>query len=151
MKIIKKYKWLLIIVLVVLAVAFFFNQMYRNDIEKLTNFSVSYEKFDKAISDFSGNTSDDLGRYTEEALAELKTNASLKISSLIKNDGELMRAELEVADFSTRELASLKAYKEGIQSKRVDLGKLAKDYADIARERKAAYANFQELTAYSKD
>jgi hypothetical protein len=54
MEFIKKYKVLLVLVLVVIVgIFFFFYRLYHNDIKALENFVASYEKFDKAVSDFS--------------------------------------------------------------------------------------------------
>lgn len=54
MDIIKKYKVLLVLALVVIVgVFFFFYRIYRNDVKALEDFVASYENFDKAISDFS--------------------------------------------------------------------------------------------------
>lgn len=53
-EIIKKYKVLLVLALVVLVGAFLlFYRFYHNDVKALEDFSASYEKFDRAISDFS--------------------------------------------------------------------------------------------------
>ena len=72
MEIIKKYKWLLILVLVVLAGVFsFFYRFYYNDVKALTDFSVSYQKFDKAVSDFSISKNDDSESKAEDSLKEL--------------------------------------------------------------------------------
>ena len=51
----------------------------------------------------------------------------------------------EIADLSGRELGSLKAYKEAVQSKNADADALAGAYSDLAEKRKAAYARFREL------
>ena len=155
METIKKYKWLLIVVLVVLAgVFFFFNRFYHNDVKALMDFSVSYEKFDKAISDFSISKTDDLESKAGDALIELNTKASARISSLIKNDAELMSTQLEIADFSGKELDTLSAYKRTIRDNRdADVDRLAKEYGDLTSKRKAAYtrfARFQQL-AESRD
>jgi hypothetical protein len=61
-----------------------------------------YEKFDKAISDFSLSKTDDLESKARDALFELMTKATFRLSSLIKNDVELMDQALEV-DISGRE------------------------------------------------
>ncbi len=50
----KKYQVLFALALVVCgAIFFFFCRMHHNDLKALEDFSASYEKFDKAISDFS--------------------------------------------------------------------------------------------------
>ena len=145
-EIIKKYRALLIIAFVVAAgIFFFFYRFYHNDVKALTDFSVSYEKFDKAISDFSINKIDDLESKAGDALIKLNAKATFRLSSLIKNDAKLMDQALEVADLSGKELESLRAYKRAIQSKNADLDGLAKDYGDLTSKRKTAYARFQEL------
>jgi myo-inositol-1-phosphate synthase len=146
MKIIKKYRALLIIALVVVAgIFFFFYRFYHNDVKALADFSVSYEKFDKAISDFSINKTDDLESKAGDTLIKLNVKATFRLSSLIKNDAKLMDQALEVADLSGKELESLRAYKRAIQSKNADLDGLAKEYGDLTSKRKTAYARFQEL------
>ena len=142
----KEYKVLLILVLVVLVGAFlFFYRMYHKDVKALEDFLASYEKFDKAISDFSIGETDDLESKAGDALGEFTTKASVRISSLIKNDAKLMSTALEIADFSGKELATLSAYKRAIQSKNADLDGLAKEYGDLTSKRKTAYARFRGL------
>ena len=146
----RKIFWVSIIlfalVLVVIGgVFFFFYHMYHKDMKKLTDFVSSYEKFDQAISDFSISKTDDLEGKTSKALLELKTNATFRISSLIRNEGEAMKLALEIADLSEKEFDSLKAYKEAIQNKNDNLDRFSKQYDDLANNRKSAYARFQEL------
>ena len=146
MVIIKKYKWLFIAVLVVLAGVFlFFYRFYHNDINKLADFIASYEKYDRAISDFSQSKTDDLESKARDALFELNTKATFRLSSLIRNDAKLMDQALELANISGRELDSLRIYKRAIQSENADSEGLAKEYGDLTGKRKVAYARFQEL------
>jgi len=146
MEILKKYKLFPIIVLMVLAgVLLFFYRFYHDDVKALEDFFASDENFDKAISDFFIIKTDDLERKGGDAFNELHNKAALWLSSFIKNDGELMGQALEVANLSGRELDSLRAYEGAIQSKRADLDGLAKEYGDLTRRRKVAYARFQEL------
>ena len=146
MIIITKYKVLLVLALVVIVgVSFFFARIYHKDIKALEGFLASYETFDKAISDFSMSKTDDLESKAGDALIELNTKAIFRLSSLIKNDAELMDQALEVADLSGKELESLRAYKRAIQSKNSDLDGLAKEYGDLTSKRRAAYAGFQGL------
>lgn len=161
MEIIKKYKVVLILALIVIVGVFsFFYRMGNNDVKKLTEFSASYEKFDKAISDFSIGEAADLESKAGDALIELNQNASARISSLTKNDGQFMSIMLEIADFSGKELDNLRAYKKAIQSKNADLDGLAKKYGELTSKRKTAYVRFQglaplgtfdELGHYTKD
>ena len=151
MEIIKKYRWLFIVVLAALTGVFsFFYRFYHNDVKALKVFLASYERFDKAISDFSISKTDDLESKAGDALIELNTNATLRLSSLIKNDAKLMDLACEVAGISARELDSLRVYKGAIQSKNANLDGLAKEYGGLNSKRKTAYARFQEL-AGSKD
>jgi hypothetical protein len=134
-----------LILVVIIGIFFFFYQMYHKDMKKLTDFVASYEKFDQAISDFSINKTDDLEGKTSNVLLELKTKATFRISSLIRNEGEAMKLALEIADLSEKEFDSLKAYKEAIQNKNASLDRFSKQYDDLANNRKSAYARFQEL------
>ena len=146
MEIFKKYKVLLVLALVVIVGVFlFFSFMYHNDIKALEGFLASYVTFDRAISDFSISKTDDLESKAGDALIELNTKATFRLSSLIKNDAELMDQALEVADHSGKELESLRAYKRAMQSKSSDLDGLAKEYGDLTSKRRAAYARFQGL------
>ena len=131
MKIAKPTKRLLVSILVVSAVVFlFFFRMYRDDIKTITGFMASYEQFDKAVSFYADKgRPDGLGK-ANEALIELQARASLRLSSLIKNDGELMDQAREVADLSRRELEGLKM----------------EDHRLLHEKRIAAYARFQELS-----
>lgn len=76
------------------------------------------------------NKTDDLESKAADALIELKTKAAARISSLIKNDGELMRTALEIADFSGKELDNLSAYKRAIVQKRDIIDTLLQNVVD---------------------
>lgn len=137
MEIIKKHKFPLVVAIALpAAVLFFFSRMYQKDVRELADFSASYEKYVEAI---------DLERNADEALFELQTKASARISSLIKNDAGLMAAALEIADLSRKELDALKAYKRAVASKDVQSDKLAKESVDLRNKRQTAYARFKEL------
>ena len=145
MEIMKKYKALLVLALVVVGGFLFFYRMYHHDVKTLENFSASYKKFDKAIADFSTSETGDSEAKTGNSLTELNQNSLVQISSLIKNDGLLMNTELEIADLSQKELDALKAYKRAIQSKDSNSDGLAKEYSNLTGKRKAAYVRFQGL------
>jgi len=185
MEVVKKYKGLLVLALVVIVGAFsFFYRMYHNDVKELTDFLASYKKFDKAISDFSKavfasdregapaldqfdkiygqiaasmqdtrpngdrlalakkaislnnyllddlNKTADLERKAGDALIYLNTKAAARLSSLIKNDAELMSKALEIADLSGKELDNLRAYKRAIGDKRDITNKLLQNIID---------------------
>ncbi|MBE3130911.1 MAG: hypothetical protein IMZ54_09390 [Acidobacteria bacterium] len=138
---------MLIVVLAASAgVFFFFYRMYHDDIKALRGFIASYERFDKAISDLSMSGADDIESKVGNAVIDLSAKAPLRLSSLIKNDAELMDQALEAADLARRELAGLRIYKSGIQSQNADLDGLAEESRILTGKRKAAYARFQELS-----
>lgn len=156
MQIIKKYKVLFVLALVLIASVFFiFYNMYHDGLKALEGFVASYEKFDKAISDFSlpvfvsnfedAPATDGLERKADEALFELNTKAHARLSSLIKNDAELMSTTLEIADLSGKELDALKAYKRAVVDQKVNLDSLAKESGELTNKRQTAYARFREL------
>lgn len=156
MDIYKIAKAFLVIVLIgAAAVFFFFYRMGQNDAKKLVDFLIAYDRFDKAITDFSipvlasnsgaAPATDDLERYADEALAELNTKASARISSLTKHDGEIMSITREIADLCGKELDTLKLYKIAAVNKNADLEMLAKELMDIKNKRRAEYALFRSL------
>jgi len=158
--------------------------MYHNDAKALSDFSYSYEKFDKAISDLALpvfasnlegaqtleqfnkvynqitdsykdstadsdrlslakeaislnnqlldylNNTNDLEGKTKDALDELNTKATVRLSSLIKNDAKLMNKALEIADASTKELNNLSTYKSAIMDKMIITNKLLQNIVD---------------------
>jgi len=141
-----KNKWLLILVLAVAAGVFlFFYVMYRDDIGALRSFMASYERFDKAVSDLSVGGADDPESNAGSAAADLASKASLRLSSLIKNDASLMSQAVEVADLARREIESLRAYRLGIKNENADVDELAEASRALTDRRKEAYARFQEL------
>ena len=147
MKITKKTKVLLVFALVVIVSVFlFFSRMYHNDIKALEGFWASYVAFDKAVSELSIHKTDDLESKAGDVLIELRTRAAFRLSSLIKNDAELMDQALEVVDLASRELESLRIYKTGAQSQNTDLDGLAEKSRVLTGERKAAFARFQGLS-----
>ena len=107
-----KMKWLLLVVIVVLASGLFFYRMYRHDFTALEDFVAAYEKFDQAPR--------------EGALRELDAKANVKISSLIKNDRELMNRMREIADTAAQEFNN-------------------PNNRGLTIERKAAYSRFQSF------
>ena len=146
MKIAKPTKWSLIFILVVAAgVLFFAIRMYQDDIKAIKGFMASYEGFDKAISDLSLSGADDSENRAGNAAAGLGAKASLRLSSLIKNDAKLMDQAHEVADLARKEIESLRAYKSAIQHENADVNELAEASRILAGKRRAAYARFQEL------
>jgi len=151
MEIIKKYKGLLVLALVVIVFAFsFFYRMYHNDVKALDDFVIAYERFDNAISDFSVGKADDSEIKAGDAVVELNARAIFSLSSLIKNDNVIPVVAIQVADLSGKELETLRAYKIATQSQNADSDRLAKVYSDLVSKRKDAYAHFLELAELKK-
>jgi len=140
-----KNKWWLILVLAAAGVFLFFYRMYHDDIEALRSFMTSYERYDKAFSDLSLGGGSELEGKAGSAAADLASKASLRLSSLIKNDAGLMDQALDVADLAQQELEGLRAYKKAIQHENADVDELAEASRILTGKRKAAYARFQEL------
>ena len=156
MAVIQKYRvWLVIACVVTAAIAFFFFQFGHNDAKVLADFPNAYAKFDRAIADYSktalgsnpegGSANNDLELNADEALADLNRKASARISSLTRNDGDLMQTMLEIADLSGKELVALKEYKTAVADGSSDLDKAAAAYADLTQKRQTAYLRFREL------
>ncbi len=140
MEIIKRYRSFLIVVLIVITgIFFFFYQLYQKDIKVLADFVVSYKKFDKAITDFSVSLTDSSENKAEDAIRELDTKSTFRISSLIKNEKKVMVQVREISNLSKREFDSLKSYREAVQNKNADLERFAKEYADLTVKRRSAY------------
>jgi len=141
-----KNKWWIILVLAVAGGVFlFFYRMYHDDIEALRSFMASYERYDKAFSDLSLGGGSELEGKADSAAADLASKASLRLSSLIKNDAGLMDQALDVADLAQQELEGLRAYKKAVQHENADVDELAEASQILTGKRKAAYARFQEL------
>lgn len=151
-----KYLALLGIALIGLAAfLFFFYRMGHNDAVALSDFPRAYENFDKAISDYSKSSlasnsggaaaNHDAEGNADKALATLNTKASARISSLTRNDAELMTTMLEIADLSTKEFVTLKDYKTALADGSGDTGTLLNDFGDLTNQRQTAYARFLKL------
>ena len=154
----KKYTVLFLIALVVAACAFalfFFYHMGATDARAIAGFPVAYHSYDQAVSAYSravlesnpggAPNPDDLERKADEALAALDTQASVRISSLTKNDGDLMKASGEIAALAGKEIAALKAYRSASASQGANLEVLAQQLRDLASQRQAAYARYLQL------
>ena len=76
------------------------------------------------------NKTDDLESNAGDAFIELNIKAAARISSLIKNDGQLMSTALEIADLSKKELDNLSACKKAIGYKRDITNKLLQNVVD---------------------
>lgn len=151
----KRYPVLLVTVLVLAGFFSFFYYFGHNDAKAIADFSGAYENYNKATSDFSTavfssnhestTATDDLEHQADAALIELNTKASTRISSLTKNDADLMNIAHEIADLSGKEGVALKAYKSADPGKGIDLDKLVQEIKDLTDQRQTDYARFQEL------
>lgn len=140
------YKWLLGLVLVVLAAGLLlFFRFNRHDIKSLEGFLASYDRYDKALLALAVSQTEDGEGQAAAALDELKAKAAFRLSSLIKNDAGLMSQAREVAELAGQELESLKAYRRAVRSKNVGADELAIGHGVVREKRKAAYACFREL------
>ncbi len=134
---------------------FFFYRMGTNDAKALADFSVAYSKYDQSVSDYSkavlasnpvgAQSTDDLEQQADEALVVLSTKASVRISSLTKNDGDLMKVSLEIANLAEQELDTLKAYRKAVADRSAETNRLAREFADLTSQRQAAYSRYREL------
>ena len=145
-KFIKKYRWLFVIVLLLLIGLFSLsNNLYQHDIATLVEFSVAYDAFDAAITDFSLTHSSSSETHAREALRGLAGRAHFRTSSLIKHDAEIMDQALLISDLSEQELVSLVSYTKALRQKRADTDPLSFAYRNLDGRRKSAYTHFQEL------
>lgn len=153
----KVFRALLVIVLLIVAGAFFLfvYRMGANDAKVMADFSVAYTQYNQSISDFSeavlspdptgaANT-DGLESKANQALVVLNSKAAARISSLTKNDGDLMKLSLDIAALATEEFDTLMAYHNPSNDKGVALDLLAKQFHDLTNQRQAAYARYVEL------
>jgi hypothetical protein len=159
----KKYLALLVVALFAICgiFFFFFYRMGTNDAKALADFPVAYDHYDQAVSDYSKAvlatnpesilTTDDIERKADQALAVLHTKASVRISSLTKNDGDLMKLSLEIADLARQEVDTLKAYQSAVASQSADLDRLAKQFHDLTNQRQTDYAHYLELAGIKND
>ena len=134
----RSLKWIAVPVLVAAAAVLFFGlRTYRNDIKELKRFVAAYYRFDTAVAEEilrgQGGGSPDVRR----AFAELQAYAGMKLSSLIKNDGELMARAREVAELAQREADGL-------------TGPPGAGSGGLTENRKAAFARFLELARASR-
>ena len=95
--------------------------------QALSDFAASYERFDQTIS--------------EETLNDLQVKSAMKISSLTKNDGAMMKVARQVSDRAS-EVSQIKESQE--RQTGVELGARL---TALQRDRKAAYAHFKRLLA----
>jgi hypothetical protein len=130
----------LVVVLVLVAVAailFVGLRMYRTDIKELKRFMAAYSRFDTAMAEDVLRAGHDEAGDIRRALAELEAYAGMKLSSLIKNDGELMTQAREVGALAQREYEARK-------------GGAGEEWTSLSDKRKAAFARFLELARLSR-
>ena len=159
MKLIERHKILFIVaVLALLAAAgvfLFIYHFHTSDVTALTDFSAAYHNFDQAVSDFStlvqapdsagAPAADSLEQKADAALAELKTKASVRISSLVEHDAEIMNLTAEISDLSAKELATLKEYRRTAADKNAASADTLAQAADFKYQRQTDYARFRQL------
>lgn len=129
-----------VVVLVLLAVAAILYvglRMYRTDIKELKRFMAAYSRFDTAMTEDALRAGHDEAGDVRRALAELEAYAGMRLSSLIKNDGELMVQAREVAALAQREY----------QARTSGVGE---EWTSLNEERKAAFFRFLELARLSR-
>jgi hypothetical protein len=136
------------------SIIFFFVHMYQRDMQALTDFMASYQFYDQAVKAASETVFATTGKSTpaageeelqaDAALSDLKTKASVQISSLIKNEKEVMHTMREIADLSDKEMSTLKAYRQAA-GQDANRDAMAQAFHDLTNERQAAFAHFQEL------
>ncbi len=133
---------------------FFFARMYQRDMRSLADFMASYQAYDQAAAAASASVCTANGsspsaagadeRQADAALSSLKTTSSVQISSLIKNDSEAMRTMQAIADLSSKEMSTLKAYQQAAGQDANQVA-LAQAFHDFMKERQAAFAHLQGL------
>ena len=120
----KKYILLLIFPLIGLAgIVLFFYYFGHHDSKALTEFSAAYENYDHAhLWSFQCHfrlqlegtpVMEDLEQNADQALANLNTKASVRISSLTRHDAEIMSLTQEIADLSAERISSNKGISKG--------------------------------------
>jgi hypothetical protein len=146
---IKDQLWVPLFVLAGLTgVFFFFYYFGHHDAQTLAGFVASYEKFDRAAADLSVSKTGESEKRARDALREFQSKATFRLSSLTRNDGELMRQAREIATLSERELDSLRLFIKAMERRDADSDRLAKEYASLRSRRKAAYAHFRQLAGW---
>jgi hypothetical protein len=130
-----------------------FSRMYQNDMKALKGFLAAYERFDEAMPDPADKVHDAGLGPAEAALAELQAGSFFRLSSLIKNEGELMDQAREVADLAGRELDGIRTRDEALTGT-ISVGVVEPSGLDLSGERLkeqrvAAFARFMELGGVS--
>ena len=148
MNVITKHKSLLITVALVMLAGMWVYRLGSSDVTVVTDFRASYMRFDASMSELSAQvlTSapvdpaaiDRAEQKADEALADLRTKAFARISSLTRNDGAMMNVAHELSEASSRELNALKAYKGAVTQKNSDSAGVARTgFVDFRTNEKA--------------
>ena len=137
---------LLLLALALLAGGFIY-RMGHGDSRAIAAFLTSYQTYDEAVAALENAPAPDvsLEPAADGALSELRSRASARISSLTRNDGVYMSLTAEIATLAGRELSVLKAWRRAVASKDDEASRLAKGFAELKRDRKAAFARVQAL------
>jgi len=115
-----------------LAVVLLFVRMYRSNVTALEGFITAYDRFDGAMPSAAGPVGPEELGPAEGALTELRARAAMRLSSLIRNDRELMVQAREISDLAKREFES-------------KAGGSAEDPIALREKREAAFASFLAL------
>jgi hypothetical protein len=136
-------------------IAFLLFSFYQRDMQSLTEFTTAYTAFDRSIADYSQavftspsnitQSTDDLQRKAESDLQVLTTKSSVRISSAVKNEQEVMRTTAAIAELSKNELDALKTYQQEASEKGGNADSLINPYNNLKNQRLAAYAHFSGL------
>lgn len=115
-----------------------FNKIYSRITASMQDMRPSRERLALAKEALSLNNflldyldkTDDFENKVNDALNELNVTATLRLSSLIRNDGQLMRTMIEIKGLSNRELENLNACKRAIWDKGDVTNKLLQKIVD---------------------
>ncbi len=140
----RSLRWTIVLVLAAAAAVLFFGlRMYRTDIKELKRFIAAYDRFDTAMAEVALRGQGDVTADVTRALSDLQTYAGMRLSSLIKNDAELMAQARTIADLAERELEVLRSYHRA--AREGERQELASRWTLQNVQRKAAGARFKAL------
>lgn len=115
----------------------------------------AYAAYDAAMTDNSqliltpavpdSTASGALTQKANQALGDVQVSASVRISSFIRNDGDLMSTEQQIADISGKEMAALHAYQKAAAEQSADLEQRKQALGGLTSQRQSAYSHFLEL------
>lgn len=129
----KPLKWLIIVIFVAAGCGVYaFARMYREDIKELKAFLAAYDRFDAAMAEVVIRGRSDDVVSARKALSDLRTRGTMRLSSLIKNDGELMAQARQIAELAEREVPSRE-------------GSPGEEQIAQGEKRRAAFARIEDL------